>query len=52
MCVSNRRYRFLKEPKGILPTIIQNLLDARKIQELKLKITNQDGIVNDKRKQV
>jgi DNA polymerase elongation subunit (family B) len=30
MCVSNRHYRFLKEPKGILPTIIQNLLDARK----------------------
>lgn len=25
----NRRYRFLKEPKGVLPTIIQNLLDAR-----------------------
>lgn len=29
MC-EKRRYRFLKEPKGILPTIIQNLLDARK----------------------
>lgn len=25
-----RKYRFLKEPKGVLPTIIQNLLDARK----------------------
>ena len=25
-----RRYRFLKEPKGILPTIIQELLDKRK----------------------
>ncbi len=53
MCVSNRRYRFLKEPKGILPTIIQNLLDARKntrteIKKLQIKI----GIVNDKRKQV
>ena len=24
------RYRFLKEPLGVLPTIIQNLLDARK----------------------
>lgn len=29
MC-SKRYYRFLKEPKGVLPTIIQNLLDARK----------------------
>jgi DNA polymerase elongation subunit (family B) len=29
MC-AKRRYRFLKEPRGVLPTIIQNLLDARK----------------------
>ena len=29
MC-DKRYYRFIKEPKGILPTIIQNLLDARK----------------------
>jgi len=28
MCVE-RRYRFLKEPKGVMPTILQNLLDAR-----------------------
>lgn len=28
MC-AKRSYRFLKEPKGVLPTIIQNLLDAR-----------------------
>ena len=28
MC-EKRKYRFLKEPKGVLPTIIQNLLDAR-----------------------
>jgi DNA polymerase elongation subunit (family B) len=28
MC-SHRKYRFLKEPKGVLPTILQNLLDAR-----------------------
>ena len=27
---TKRRYRFLKEPKGVLPTVIQNLLDARK----------------------
>lgn len=29
MC-AKRYYRFLKEPRGVLPTIIQNLLDARK----------------------
>jgi DNA polymerase elongation subunit (family B) len=29
MC-AERHYRFLKEPKGVLPTILQNLLDARK----------------------
>lgn len=28
MC-EKRNYRFIKEPKGVLPTIIQNLLDAR-----------------------
>ena len=29
MC-AKRYYRFLKEPKGVMPTILQNLLDARK----------------------
>lgn len=29
MCIK-RRYRFLKEPKGVLPTVLQNLLDARR----------------------
>ena len=29
MC-EKRRYRFLKEPKGVIPTVLQNLLDARK----------------------
>ena len=28
MC-EKRHYRFLKEPKGVIPTILQNLLDAR-----------------------
>lgn len=28
MC-EKRYYRFLKEPRGVLPTVIQNLLDAR-----------------------
>ncbi len=37
-----KRYRFLKEPKGVLPTILVNLLDARKrvnkvIDELKVE---------------
>jgi DNA polymerase elongation subunit (family B) len=29
MC-AKREYKFLKEPKGVMPTVIQNLLDARK----------------------
>ena len=29
MC-AHRKYRFLKEPRGVLPTVIQNCLDARK----------------------
>lgn len=29
MC-EKRKYRFLKEPKGVIPTVLQNLLDARK----------------------
>lgn len=28
MC-AKRKYRFLKEPKGVIPTILQDLLDAR-----------------------
>lgn len=28
MC-GKRRYRFLKSPKGVIPTILQNMLDAR-----------------------
>jgi len=55
MC-SKRRYRFLKKPLGVLPTVIQNLLNARKhtrqvdIVAVKLKInglqnkTETDGI--------
>ena len=27
---AKRKYRFLKEPKGVLPSVIQHLLDARK----------------------
>lgn len=29
MCAS-RKYRFLKEPKGVIPTVLQNLLSSRK----------------------
>jgi DNA polymerase elongation subunit (family B) len=29
MCAS-RKYRFLKEPKGVVPTVLKNLLDARR----------------------
>jgi DNA polymerase elongation subunit (family B) len=46
------RYRFLKEPKGIIPTILQNMLDMRKktnleIKELKDKLKQEES-KNDK----
>jgi DNA polymerase elongation subunit (family B) len=48
MC-GHRKYRWIKEPKGVLPTIIQNLLDARantrkEIKEIKDKIKLLDSI--------
>ena len=42
MC-EERYYRFLKEPKGVVPTILQNLLDARKNTRKQLK-ENQKSI--------
>lgn len=41
---STRRYRWLKEPKGLYPTLLNNLLDARKktrnyIKELEKKLS-------------
>jgi DNA polymerase elongation subunit (family B) len=43
MC-AHRKYRFLKEPKGVIPTVLQNLLDARaktrkqiKLNKIKIK---------------
>jgi DNA polymerase elongation subunit (family B)/intein/homing endonuclease len=36
MC-EKRYYRFLKKPKGIMPTVIQNLLDARKRTKVEIK---------------
>uniref|UniRef100_A0A6C0LVE1 DNA-directed DNA polymerase n=1 Tax=viral metagenome TaxID=1070528 RepID=A0A6C0LVE1_9ZZZZ len=46
-----RKYRFLKEPKGVIPTVLQNLLDARKntrkvdmkacLDELKTGVTDE-----------
>ena len=37
MC-AERHYRFLKEPKGVIPTILQNLLDARANTRTEIKI--------------
>jgi DNA polymerase elongation subunit (family B) len=39
----DKKYRFLKEPKGVMPTVLQNLLDARRntrkeIKELSKKL--------------
>jgi len=36
MC-EERYYRFLKEPKGVIPTMLQNLLDARKHTRVGIK---------------
>ena len=51
---AERRFRFLKEPKGVLPNILENLLDARKntrsdmktIKEKLKTTTNKDEIKN------
>jgi len=32
-----RKYRFLKEPLGVIPTILQNLLDARAHTRVEIK---------------
>ena len=39
MC-EKRKYRFLKEPRGVFPTVLTNLLDARKNTRLKMKDIN------------
>jgi DNA polymerase elongation subunit (family B) len=36
MC-EKRRYRFLKEPKGVMPTVLENLLNARKKTRQEIK---------------
>lgn len=52
MC-AKRHYRFLKEPKGVLPSVLQGLLDARKHTRQQLReIGKDDGtlaLVLDKR---
>ena len=45
MC-AKRYYRFLKEPKGVLPTVIQNLLDARK-HTRKVDIINTENKIKE-----
>ena len=43
-----RNYRFVKEPRGVLPTILQNLLDARK--NTRTQIKNYMKTMNDDNK--
>jgi len=47
MC-AKRNYRFVKEPRGVLPTILQNLLDARK--NTRTQIKNYMKTMNDDNK--
>ena len=42
MCAKHK-YRFLKEPKGVIPTVLQNLLDSRK-QTRALKKKKEKGL--------
>lgn len=46
MCAS-RKYRFLKEPKGVIPTVLQNLLSSRK-QTRALKRKKEEELENIK----
>lgn len=39
MC-DKRYFRFLKEPKGVMPTVLQNLLDARANTRKQIKVIN------------
>jgi DNA polymerase elongation subunit (family B) len=34
----DRKFRFLKEPKGVMPTVLQNLLDARANTRTQMKV--------------
>ena len=48
MC-AERHYRFLKEPKGVIPTILQNLLDARANTRSEIKIHKKEMLeIEDK----
>ena len=38
----HKRYRFLKEPAGVIPTIVKNLLEARKITRARIKTLAKD----------
>ena len=42
MC-EKRKFRFLKEPKGVIPTILENLLTARKNTRTEMKQIKKDG---------
>lgn len=37
LCNDKRRFRFLKEPKGVMPTVLENLLNARKFTRTQIK---------------
>lgn len=48
MC-AERYYRFLKEPKGVIPTILQNLLDARSNTRSEIKLHKKEMLeIKDK----
>ena len=40
-----RKFKFLKEPKGVLPTIIQDLLDARAKIKAEMKLVSDPSLL-------
>ena len=48
---SSHRYRFLKEPRGVLPTIIQDLLDIRAKTRKYMKTIKADKSMNAQEKE-
>lgn len=53
---AHHRYRFIKSPRGVIPNILQNLLDARattraELKRIKTEVQNETDVEEKKRKQ-
>jgi DNA polymerase elongation subunit (family B) len=57
ICVENRRYRFLKSPKGVMPQLLEHLLNTRKktkqqMKLLKKSLNDNHNLSNDEIKDI